>query len=97
VPEPKLLPEVRRRRENKSFAKIHLTGEASDQIKLQFLQIVVRKLIHQSDTTQGFEISLGDAVKFGSFVRLFEICEVEGVSGFVYFDDQFWIFNFPAK
>src|SRR5690348_6897299 len=77
---------------NDSFTRYRLNGMA-DETKLREIQLKVRELIHQPDATKGIEIVFESGSKYSSLVKLFNMCDREGVLAYINYIDKFWIFN----
>ncbi len=83
---------------NEKFTKIVLTGGLDDKIKLDYAQIAILELMQQTDTTLGIEFTFKKQAKYSSLVKLFDLCQIEGVRSHANFEDKFWVYNlWPDK
>jgi hypothetical protein len=78
---------------NGTFVKFNLNGKPEDKVKLHNIQLAIRYLIHQPDTTRGIEVTFEEGSKYNSLIRLFDICKAEGALTYINYKDKFWIFN----
>ncbi len=78
---------------NEKFIKVTLNGTVEDKIKLDSVQLTIRQLIHQKDTTLGIEFTFTNNAKYSSVVRLFNLCKIEGARTYLNHENKLWVFN----
>lgn len=76
---------------NDKFVKIKLNGEASDKIKLEFTQLVIRDLVKQDASTGGIELIFDQKANYSSLTKIYDLCETEGAWRYFYFQNKFWL------
>lgn len=78
----------------RTYLIVNLKGNLkNDEIKLDFAQQAIRKMLGNSDTTNGVRIHFTDKAKYASFIRALNICNDEGVRTFAPYKSDIWIFN----
>lgn len=80
---------------NDKFVKIKLNGEASDKIKLEFTQLVIRDLVKQDASTEGIELIFDQKANYSSLTKIYDVCEIEGAWRYFHFQNKFWVFKHP--
>ncbi len=80
---------------NDKFIKIKLNGEASDKIKLEFTQLVIRDLVKQDFSTEGIELIFDQNANYSSLIKIYNLCEIEGALRYCHFKNKFWVFKHP--
>lgn len=80
----------------RKYIEINLSGnDKADQIKLDFAQIRVRKLLTQKDYDNGIHFRFGDSAGYWTFVKAICILHFEKAKTFAPIDNDLWFYQLP--
>jgi hypothetical protein len=76
------------------YHRILLTGtEAEDKVCLEYAQLAMRQMMASRDTVAGIQIHFGKQAKYGSFIRVLDICKIENIRTYMPYQDDIWVYN----
>ena len=71
-----------------------LTGnKKNDDLKLDFAEASIRKMVSRHDRINGLRLHFTDAARYESFIRALDICLREDAIRYVPYKRDIWIFN----
>jgi hypothetical protein len=82
----------------RNYLNIRLTGdERTDQIKLDFGQLLVAEIAVAQDTLRGVHYILGDTVKYKSLVRIINDFNLSKNTNYVFDTRQIWCYYIKPR
>lgn len=79
-------------KEKRKYVELHLTGNPrEDEISLRFARIEIKRQIKMQDTLRGIHLTFSEECRYGTYVELVNMCNVESVASYGGCGNDFWI------
>lgn len=77
----------------RQYYQIKFTNdEADDKLRLEYVSMEIKNLVHKNDTLTGFLFSLNNQTKYWQIVKIIEICTIEKVN-YIFNENNIWVYN----
>jgi hypothetical protein len=83
---------------NIPYTSTFLTGkDENDKSKLRKAQLEIHNWVKRKDTLTGFQFHFSDSAKYWTFIKVIDICKIEGAKYFTVGDNNIWVFYYNGE
>jgi hypothetical protein len=78
---------------SKNYIDINLTGNATDEVKIEYAKVLLVKMVSLLDTTMRVHIIFADTAKYESLIEILNFCSQHDNLAYALYESNFWIFT----
>jgi len=76
----------------RNYLRINLDGnEISDNARLDFAHLEIRKMLASGDTERGIDFHFGNTAKYQAFITALDICQTENAGTYIPYKDDIYV------